>query len=94
MADVSVVQRLTVGRAERFIEDLKSSLREAKERPSGASAGGNMVTVYGACEFRLALALEHRGMNLFLTGLGHSTAVGPRLVQKLATVFLDTLYKA
>ncbi|KZW00208.1 PLP-dependent transferase [Exidia glandulosa HHB12029] len=65
--------RLTVGRAERFITDLKDSLREAKERPSGASAGGNMVTVYG---------------------LGHSTAVGPRLVQKLATVFLDTLYKA
>ncbi|EJD52801.1 PLP-dependent transferase [Auricularia subglabra TFB-10046 SS5] len=65
--------RLTVGHAERFIEDLKDAVRQARERAPGAVGGGNMVTVYG---------------------LGHSTAVGPRLVSQLATVFLDTLYKA
>lgn len=65
--------RLTVGHAERFIEDLKDAVRQARERAPGAVGSGNMVTVYG---------------------LGHSTAVGPRLVSQLATVFLDTLYKA
>jgi sphinganine-1-phosphate aldolase len=31
---------------------------------------------------------------LLFSGLGKSSAVGPELVSELATMFLDTLYKA
>ena len=37
-------QRLTLSVVDTFIEDLKSSVREAKESPSGT---GTMVAIYG-----------------------------------------------
>jgi hypothetical protein len=40
-------------------------------------------------EFLLTMCLTH-----FLAGLGNSSVVGPTMVGKLATVFLDTMYKA
>lgn len=43
------VQRLTLSVVDTFIEDLKSSVREAKGSPSGK---GTMVAVYGAFLFR------------------------------------------
>ncbi|KAG8721633.1 hypothetical protein FRC08_011561 [Ceratobasidium sp. 394] len=35
-----------------------------------------------------------KGNMVALYGLGNSSAVGPALVSRLATMFLDTLYKA
>jgi hypothetical protein len=42
-------QRLTVSVVDTFIEDLKSSVCEAKESPSGT---GTMVAVYGTFLYR------------------------------------------
>ncbi|TCD65353.1 hypothetical protein EIP91_002792 [Steccherinum ochraceum] len=64
------VTRLTVPNVDAFIADLKDSIRDAKQNPSGK---GTMVALYG---------------------LGQSSAIGPTMVGKVATAFLDTLYKA
>jgi hypothetical protein len=52
-------QRLTISVVDTFIEDLKSSVREAKESPSGK---GTMVAVYGTflchCRYYLSRLLH------------------------------------
>jgi sphinganine-1-phosphate aldolase len=85
------MQRLTVPVVDRFIADLKDSVHEARANPTGK---GTMVAVYGACARIMgAASTEKRGSDQN-AGVGKMNAVGPSMVGKLATIFLDTLYLA
>ena len=48
-------QRLTLPVVDTFIDDLKGSVREAKESPSG---DGTMVAVYGTFFYAAAVTIE------------------------------------
>jgi sphinganine-1-phosphate aldolase len=71
-----------------FIADLKDSVAQAKANPSGK---GGMVAVYGR---RRSSAAQIASSCHVLSGLGNSSPVGHQMVSELASVFLDTLYKA
>ena len=73
--------------ADQFIADLKDCVADAKGKPAGK---GNMVALYG---MQILFSFYQR-FNMSILGLGNSSAVGPALVSRLATMFLDTLYKA
>jgi len=65
--------RLTVPVVDKFIADLKDSVREVRVRPASEKKEGDMMTVYG---------------------LGKSSAVGPAMAERVAAMFLDTVYQA
>ncbi|KAL5528632.1 DPL1 [Sanghuangporus sanghuang] len=72
------VTRLTVPVVDQFIADLKDCVREVKVLSSSMSSEEK----------------GEEGNMVALYGLGNSSAVGPAMVEKMVTAFLDALYKA
>ena len=78
---------------ETFVSDLKASVAEAKQAPEGK---GTMMALYGTSRWRRVSRLFVTALtaSACVTGLGSSSAVGPTIVEEVASIFLDTLYKA
>ncbi|KAL5507479.1 DPL1 [Sanghuangporus vaninii] len=75
------VTRLTVPVVDQFIADLKDCVREVKVLSSSTSSS-------------VKKDKAEEGNMVALYGLGNSSAVGPAMVEKMVTAFLDALYKA
>ena len=76
---------------ETFISDLKASVAEAKKSPEGK---GSMVALYGTSVDCLLFGFSFMRDRRRWVGLGSSSAVGPTIVEEVASLFLDALYKA
>ena len=68
------------------MEDLKASVEQARRAPEGK---GDTMSLYGT-SYNQCICLRID----YVTGLGSSSLMGPTLVGEVATIFLDTLYKA